>query len=81
MSDEYIDFDLPELTKIPFGKYRGDTIREVYEMDEAYLRWFFHEVNGNEDVKKQISQCFKGDVPEPDSGCDWADDDFGHFPW
>jgi len=43
--------------EIPFGKYEGYTIREVFEKDVTYLRWFVENVDDcrlSVDVQEEI---------------------------
>jgi hypothetical protein len=40
--------------QMPFGKYRGKPISEVFRQDHSYLAWFFCNVDGNEDIKRAI---------------------------
>jgi len=40
--------------RMPFGKYRGKTIAEIFRQDPSYLAWFFCNVDGNEDIKRAI---------------------------
>jgi hypothetical protein len=58
------DFETPDIVKINFGKYKGWTIREIYEYDEGYLQWFYHNIDGNDGIKNQICNLYNGDVPE-----------------
>ena len=39
---------------MPFGKYRGKTIAEIFRQDSSYLAWFYCKVDGNEDIKRAI---------------------------
>ncbi len=39
---------------MPFGKYRGKPISEVFRQDRSYLAWFCDNVNGNEVFKQAI---------------------------
>jgi len=39
---------------MPFGKYRGMPISEVFRPDRLYLSWFCDCVNGNEVLKRAI---------------------------
>ncbi len=40
---------------MPFGKYKGKPISEVFQRDPSYLAWFCGNVDGNEDIKRVIS--------------------------
>jgi hypothetical protein len=44
----------PEEPKMPFGKYRGKPISEVFRKDPSYLTWFCDCVDGNEVFKRAI---------------------------
>jgi len=39
---------------MPFGKYRGKPISEVFRQDPSYLSWFCDCVDGNEVFKQAI---------------------------
>jgi hypothetical protein len=39
---------------MPFGKYRGKPISEVFRQDRSYLAWFCDAVDGNEVFKRAI---------------------------
>ena len=39
---------------MPFGKYKGKPISEVFRQNRSYLTWFCDEVDGNEDIKRAI---------------------------
>ena len=39
---------------MPFGKYKGKPISEVFRQDRSYLTWFCDTVDGNEDIKRAI---------------------------
>jgi hypothetical protein len=41
-------------TTMPFGKYRGKPISEVFRRDPKYLAWFCDCVDGNDVVKRAI---------------------------
>jgi hypothetical protein len=45
---------LPKQLVMPFGKFKGQTLRWVYEKDPSYLAWFHETVEGCEDVKAVI---------------------------
>ncbi len=40
--------------RMPFGKYRGKPISEVFRQDPSYLAWFCDAVDGNEVFKRAI---------------------------
>ena len=44
----------PTEPRMPFGKYRGKPISEVFRQDRSYLTWFCKNVDGNEDLKRSI---------------------------
>ena len=46
--------NMPTEPQMPFGKYRGKTIAEIFRQDRSYLAWFFCNVDGNEDIKRVI---------------------------
>ena len=39
---------------MPFGKYRGKPISEVFRQDPSYLTWFCDNVDGSEVIKRAI---------------------------
>ncbi len=39
---------------MPFGKYKGKPISEVFQRDPSYLTWFWGNVDGNEELKRAI---------------------------
>lgn len=50
--------------KMPFGKYRGETLEEIYMENVGYLEWFRDEMccNGDPSSKAlvdKIVDCFK----------------------
>lgn len=45
---------MPTEPRMPFGKYRGKTIAEIFRRDRAYLAWFFYNMDGNKDIKRAI---------------------------
>jgi hypothetical protein len=42
------------LATLPFGKFKGQTLRWVYEQEPSYLAWFCETVDGCEQVKEAI---------------------------
>ena len=42
---------MPEVTRMPFGKYKGATLRSI---PREYLEWFVREAKGCENVKRSI---------------------------
>lgn len=45
----------PKWVKFTFGKYKGQTVQEVYEGgDTSYLEWFYENVDGREQEKQAI---------------------------
>lgn len=59
MIDLSEDFETPDMVKIPFGKYAGETVQEVWETNPRYLKWFYWETNGNDHIKNQIRNAFE----------------------
>lgn len=49
--------------KMPFGKYKGETLEEIYVEDVGYLDWLAADMMQNgcdeEDLYQKIQQCFK----------------------
>ena len=39
---------------MPFGKYRGKPVTEVFKLAPSYLAWFCDTVDGNEGLKRAI---------------------------
>jgi hypothetical protein len=39
---------------LPFGKYKGKPISEVFQHDPSYLAWFCNTVDGNKGLKRAI---------------------------
>jgi hypothetical protein len=52
---------------MPFGKYKGKPISEVFRQDPSYLTWFCDTVDGNEELKRAI--CILTGRPEPFRKC------------
>lgn len=44
----------PDRVRFNFGKYKGQTVRQVYLCDPSYLEWFYLNVDGAEREKKAI---------------------------
>jgi hypothetical protein len=44
----------PEEPRMPFGKYRGKPVSQVFGQDPSYLAWFCDTVDGNEGIKRAI---------------------------
>jgi len=42
------------LATLPFGKFKGQTLRWVYEQEPSYLAWFHETVDGCEEAKEVI---------------------------
>lgn len=45
---------MTELIKMPFGKYRGETLSDLAKKDGGYLIWVFNQEWTNERLKNQI---------------------------
>ncbi len=65
LMNEAIEYALRELDEelsrvnscvIPFGKYKGKTVKDVKEFDMKYLQWLVKQeyMNKFEDLKKEI---------------------------
>ena len=52
---------------MPFGKYRGNSVSEVFHHEPSYLAWFCGNVDGNEELKRAI-RALAG-RPEPFRKC------------
>lgn len=50
----YEDRFNPFAVVIPFGKYKGKTVHEVYRESSTYLEWFYNNVDGRDREKKAI---------------------------
>lgn len=44
----------PKKVKLTFGKYKGETVEEVYDMDQRYLHWLRDNVKLKGDIKDSI---------------------------
>ena len=42
------------ITVMPFGKFKGLAVSEIYERQPSYLAWFYRTVQGCEEVKEAI---------------------------
>lgn len=59
-------------SKISFGKYRGKTIKEIWQLDPGYINWALSNVNGFEIDKEELTSkstskknyCYKGYIEE-----------------
>jgi uncharacterized protein (DUF3820 family) len=45
--------------KMPFGKYKGETLEEIYVEDVSYLEWLKSATVPGESIHEKIEQCFK----------------------
>lgn len=53
---------------MPFGKYKGETLEEIYIHDHGYLDWMLEQRSNrqhidrydlNDDLSENIKNCFK----------------------
>lgn len=44
--------------KMPWGKYKGETLEEIYVENGEYLDWCLENIN-DEKIKEKIRQCEK----------------------
>lgn len=59
-------------SKISFGKYKGKTIKEIWQLDPGYINWALSNVNGFEIDKEELASkstskknyCYKGYIEE-----------------
>jgi len=53
---------------IRFGKYKGWKVDDVFAEDQEYCDWFLNNIDGNEEIKKELLGLFedltKGTVDE-----------------
>lgn len=48
--------------KMPFGKYKGETLEEIYVEDVGYLDWLkdtARQGDESDEIVQKINQCFK----------------------
>lgn len=48
--------------KMPFGRYKGETLEEIYIENVGYLEWLLENDKTyphNQGLKEKIEQCFK----------------------
>jgi len=45
--------------KMPFGKYKGETLEEIYIEDIGYLEWLLDTISDEDPLRLKIHQCFK----------------------
>ena len=45
--------------RIDFGKYKGDTIREIIDDDSVYIEWALSEVGGF-DLDEEATRYYNG---------------------
>lgn len=47
---------------LPFGKYRGEFIEDVFSEDEQYIDWLYDKLNDNDRLKQAIDiLCYTKD--------------------
>lgn len=50
---------------LTFGKYKGKTIKEVYEQDKGYIEWWLGNTD-KEDIKEMIKLTTGLEIPSPE---------------
>ena len=67
-------------TVLNFGKYKGDTIREVYERDASYLQWCLENIERFKlSDKETVLIEEKAEMEEWDRFEDNDEDYYGHW--
>lgn len=47
---------------LPFGKYKGEFIEDVFSEDEQYIDWLYDKLNDNDRLKQAIDiLCYTKD--------------------
>ena len=71
MKDEIKAFDTTKNrveTKIPFGKYKGQTIRAVIEIDKEYIIWLLaSKLNEPKYFKGKAKDQYVGPIPKTEA--------------
>ena len=71
MKDKILSFDSKKNrveTKIPFGKYKGQTIRAVIEIDKEYIIWLLaSKLNEPRYFKGKSKDQYVGPIPKTEA--------------
>lgn len=49
----------PKKVKVPFGKYKGSTVEEIYDMDRKYLQWLQERVELTGELKESVDDWLR----------------------
>jgi uncharacterized protein (DUF3820 family) len=54
---EGMTIDQAKKWSLPFGKYKGELITDVFLEDEGYIDWLYENLGNNDRLKQAIDLC------------------------